>query len=77
MVPPKVWGDAALIELVEPTITVRVNGAVAVLAPTVSCSADGAVWNVNTTVWGSSRSVSVSCKPPESVTVSCSSRYEG
>ena len=36
VVPPKVWGEGALIEFVEPTITVRVNGAVAVLPPTVS-----------------------------------------
>ena len=36
VVPPKVWGEGALIELVEPTITVRVKGVVAVLPPTVS-----------------------------------------
>jgi hypothetical protein len=36
VVPPKVWGDGALIELVEPTITVRVKVVVELLPPTVS-----------------------------------------
>ena len=41
--------------LVEPTITVRVKGAVAWVPFTASCSPPGVVWKVSTTVRGSSR----------------------
>ena len=63
--------------MLDPTITVRVNGAAWLLAPTVSCSPAGLVWKVKSTVWGSRRMVSVSLRPPESVAVSVSSRYDG
>jgi hypothetical protein len=61
----------------DPTITVRVNGVVWAVDPTVSWSPGGLVWKVRLTVWGSSRTVSVSLSPPGSVAVRVSSRYDG
>ena len=61
----------------EPTITVRVNAALEAVEPTTSDSPPGLVWKLNCTVFGSRRSVLVLVRPPESVTVSLSSRYDG
>jgi hypothetical protein len=58
----------------DPMITVRVNDVLAEAPFTVSWSPPGFVWNVSTTVRGSSRSVVVSVRPPESVAVRVSSR---
>jgi hypothetical protein len=74
VVPPTVWGEGALIEFVEPSITVRVNVVVELELPTVSWRPVGELWNVRTTVRGSRRTVSVSERPPESVAVRVSSR---
>jgi hypothetical protein len=63
--------------LSEPTMTTRVNGANAVVLPTARRKPLGTVWNVRETVCGSSSIVSLSLRPPESVTVSVSSRWEG
>jgi hypothetical protein len=52
----RVW-FAALIELVEPSITVRVNDEVAVLLPMVSCIPLGLEARVICTVRGSRRTV--------------------
>ncbi len=54
VVPPRTCGVNALTEFAEPTMTVRSNGVVDVVAPTVSCSPDGADANVRSTVWGRS-----------------------
>ena len=70
-------GDGALMVWVEPTITVRVNVAVEPLPSTVSDSPPGLVWKVSATVFGSRRRTFVSVRPPESVAVSFSSRYDG
>ena len=64
----------ALIELLDPTITVRVNVAVAAVPLTTSLKPPGVVWKVSTTVRGSSRTVLLAARPPESVAVSRSSR---
>ncbi len=61
----------------EPTITVRVNEAAFVLPLTVNWRPPGLVWNVSATVCGSSRTLLVSLRPPESVAVSFSSRWDG
>jgi hypothetical protein len=77
VVPFSVCGELALTELDEFTITVRVNGAVPLLEPTASCSPLGLEANVRSTVRGSRRTLVVLERPPESVAVSCSSRYDG
>ena len=61
-------------ELVEPTITVRLKVAVPWDPLTASLRPPGVLWKVNATVRGSSRTVSVSVSPPESVAVRRSSR---
>jgi hypothetical protein len=61
----------------EPTITVRVNGVVEGLLPTVSCSPVGLERKVRSTVWGSRRTLAVSVSPPLSVAVSRSSIQAG
>ena len=63
--------------LVEPTITVRVNDDLELVLFTDERSPPGVVWKVRTTVFGSRRRVLVSVRPPESVAVSFSSRYDG
>ena len=73
----RVWGEGALTELLDPMITVRVNGVAWLVEPTASCSPGGLVWKVRLTVCGSSRTVSVSTRPPGSVAVRVSSRYDG
>ena len=70
-------GQGAAMVLWEPTITVRVNGVVEALLPTVSCSPVGLEPKVRSTVWGSSRTLAVSVSPPLSVAVSCSSIQAG
>ena len=53
--PPSVCGLAAVDSWADPTITVRVNGVVASDAvPTTSFSPVGIVWNLRSTVRGSS-----------------------
>src|SRR5829696_8485432 len=61
----------------DPTITVRLKLAVLVVDPTVSCSPPGVVWKLRVTVRGSSWRDTLCRRPPESVAVSCSSRYDG
>jgi hypothetical protein len=73
-VTPTVCGDGALTELREPMMTTRMSGASAVVLPTARRKPLGTVWNVTATVLGSSSIVSLSLSPPESVTVSVSSR---
>ena len=63
--------------LLEPTITVRVKGAVPVVDPTVSCSPDGLVLNVSATVRGWISTLVLLCTPRLSVAVSRSSRCAG
>ena len=77
MVPPRVWGEMALTEFVEPTITVRVNGVTDDDALTLSCSPDGLEAKDRTTVFGSRRTLVVVLRPPASVAVSSSSTYDG
>jgi hypothetical protein len=74
VVPPSVCGEGALIEFFEPTITVREKGVVPLELPTVSLSPAGSDSKLSSTVFGSSRTLLVSVKPPESVAVSLSSR---
>src|SRR5215210_1630041 len=77
VVPPSVCGVVALMELLEPTTTVRLKGAVELLSPTTRSSPAGSDWKFSTTGFGSSRTLLVSCKPSKSVAVRRSSRYEG
>jgi hypothetical protein len=58
-------------------MTMRLNVAVVVELPTVSRRPPGVVWNVRTTTCGSSPTLTLSVKPPESVAVRVSSRYDG
>ncbi len=51
-VPPDVCGEGALIELVEPMMTVRVKGVAWLVLPTESCSPDGFEVNESPTVFG-------------------------
>src|SRR6266540_1961390 len=74
---PKICGLGALIELFEPTITVRVNGAVPAVPPTTSSAPVGLELNVSTTVCGSSRTVVLTACPSESVAVSTRSKKDG
>jgi len=67
-------GLGALTVLFEPTMTVRVNGAVCPVPPTTSRAPPGVDWNVSATVRGFSRTVfDVRC-PSESVAVRVRSR---
>src|SRR4051794_40265648 len=70
-------GDGADTELVEPWMTVRVNGVVPDDEPTASWSPDGAEAKVSSTVFGSSRRVTAWVRPSASVATSFSSRYDG
>ena len=72
--PPSVCGPGALSPWVEPWMTVRVNGAAPLNAPTESSRPAGAVSNVRVTVFGSSRRFTVLASPDASVAVSSSSR---
>ena len=75
--PRRFCGEGALTELVDPTIAVRVNGAVALAPLKVSVSPVGLVWNVSVVVRGSSRTLAVLASPLESVAVRLSSSSEG
>src|SRR5258706_12979085 len=70
-------GVGALTVLVEPWMTVRVNGAVPLVAPTVSCRPTGLDANVRSTVLGCTLTEVVLVRPPESVAVRRNSRYDG
>src|SRR5207244_12711863 len=74
---PSVCGVGALTEFVEPTMTVRVNGAAAACEPTASCRPLRTLANASWTVVGSRRRVSDACSPFESVAVSVSSSHDG
>src|SRR6187549_1460558 len=76
-VPLLACGAGALTESVEPTIAVRVNGVVWLVDPTARVSPAGIDANVRSTVCGSSRTVVVLVKPPESVAVNRRSRCDG
>ena len=52
-------GDGALTGLLDPTITVRVNGAAAWVVPTVNCNPAGLDANVRSTVRGCSSTLVV------------------
>ena len=67
--PPTVCGLGALTLFDEPTITVRVVGAVTDWGPTPSCSPVGVVAKVRFTVLGSSWRLVLACAPAESVAV--------
>jgi hypothetical protein len=62
---------------VEPVMNMRVNGVVPVSSSTVRCSPGTLVANVACTVFGCRSTLSVSVRPPESVTVRRSSRWAG
>ena len=62
---------------VEPVMTVRVNGAAACRRPEDELKPGGARCEGQPTVCGWSLSVSVSVRPPASVAVRRSSRYDG
>ena len=70
-------GLSAPMLLVEPRITLRVNGAVAVSPPSVSLAPAGRLASVGAAVWGSSRRVAVADSPRASRAVSSISRYDG
>jgi hypothetical protein len=72
-------GDGALIEFVEPSITVVVKGAVRVTPLSVSVSATVAWFSaiVRATVRGWILTLVDACRPPLSVAVSRSSRCDG
>ena len=74
---PSVWGDGALTELLEPTITVRVNGVAPESLPTARLRPGGVDSKRSSTVRGSSRTDSVSVRPLASVAVSLSTRWDG
>ena len=63
--------------MLEPTITVRVNGAACSDGPTTSRKPVGADWNVRSTVWGCRSTLFVSINPFASVAVNRNSRCDG
>jgi hypothetical protein len=65
--PRRFCGDGALTELLDPTITVRVNGAVALAPLKVSVSPLGFVAKVSVVVRGASWTLAVPASPLESV----------
>ena len=75
--PRRFCGEGALTELVDPTITVRANGAVALAPLKVSVSPLGFVAKVSVVVLGSTRTLAVLASPLESVAVRLSSSSEG
>src|SRR4051794_30461166 len=70
-------GVGPLTVLVEPWMTVRVNGATWLVAPTVRFSPAGLLTNVRSTVLGCTLTVVLLVSPPESVAVIRNSRYDG
>ena len=75
--PRSVWGEGALTELLDPTITVRKNGAVLLTPLKVSFSPVGFVWKVSVVVLGRTRMLVLLRRPDESVAVRVSSSSEG
>jgi hypothetical protein len=75
--PPNVCGLGALTLFDEPTITVRVAGAVTDAAPTASWSPLGVVAKVRSTVLGSSCRLVLAWAPAESVAVRTSDSDDG
>ena len=63
--------------LVDPAMTVRVNGVAALPPLRTSWSPEGLEAKVRLTVWGCSVTLAVLVRPPESVTVRTSSRLDG
>src|SRR5262245_56219728 len=61
---PEAWGDGALTELLDPLITVRVNGVVSLDASTASESPAGTDANVRSTVCGKRLMLVEACRPP-------------
>ncbi len=61
--PLRVWGEIALTEFAEPTMTVRVNGVVEDVPLTASWRPEGCEAKLSTTVRGSSRSVALDDAP--------------
>src|SRR4051812_13140109 len=70
-------GLSALIELVDPAITVRENGVRCWVPPTVSIAWPGLEVKLSVTVFGWRSIVFVPVRPVESVAVSVSCRYDG
>src|SRR3954453_5173635 len=73
-------GEGALTEFAEPTTAVTENGVVRGASLTTRSprtSPPGLVLKVSTTVFGSSRTLVVEVRPPESVAVSWSSSQHG
>ena len=70
-------GDGAVMDGVDPTITVWVNGVAWVVEPTPSCNPGGFEVIVTSAVSGESRTVVDTGRPPESVAVSTRSRKTG
>ena len=77
VVPPRVWGEGAEMELADPTMTVLVNGAVADAEFTTSWSPAGDEANVSVVVIGLSCTVVEAEESSESVAVSWSTRCDG
>src|SRR5688500_4084079 len=75
--PSSVCGDGALTEVLEPRMTVRLNGVRSALGPTASSSPVGDDWKASAAVRGSSWSVRAPVSPPESVTVRVRLMYDG
>src|SRR3569833_331576 len=70
-------GLSALIELVEPAITVRENGVRCCVPPTVSSAWFGLDVKISVTVFGCRSTVFEPVRPVESVAVKVSCRYDG
>src|SRR5215211_5516259 len=75
--PPKVCGEGAPTELLDPSRTVVVNGDSCVCELSVRSSPGGFESRVRSTVLGSSSTLVEAVAPLESVAVSSSSRKEG
>ena len=75
--PLRVWELGAITTFWDPWITVQTQGAVAVFELTPSCRPAGTEVTVRSTVLGFTITDSTSVSPPESVTVSLNSRFEG
>src|SRR5262245_33037543 len=74
---PDACGEAALTELLDPRITVCVNGVVSLAPSTATERPAGTDAKVRSTVWGNRLMLVEACWPPGWVTVSRSSRYDG
>src|SRR5437764_12503495 len=72
-----VCGLPAEIELAEPMITVLLNGVTPVVVLIPSVRPEGTEAKLSTAVFGSSRTLVVAERPPASVAVRSSSRYDG